>query len=257
VDNVNEQIPGVGIDDDDQITEVDDEDSSNDEDPAPRRGHRQQRAPDRLIQSHMIEEAETMNILEQTATIRFASNIPQAHIFKPEVYKGDYHRVVMTQYTIKKGLKLFAKQGADAVLEEVKQLHEMNTIKIQKRSSGRYNLQYLMDLKKKRCRGIKGRGGCAGGRKQRSYIDKNDASSPTASLEALFMTCIIDAKENRYMVISYVPGAFLQTDMDEEVHVRFDGPMTEALENQTRPSIESLLPMKKENQSCTPCCRRS
>jgi hypothetical protein len=50
---------------------------------------------------------------------------------------------------------------------------------------------------------IKGRG-CADGRKQRAFIEKEQASSPTVSLEALLLTCVIDALEktlyshNRY-----------------------------------------------------------
>ena len=41
---------------------------------------------------------------------------------------------------------------------------------------------------------IKGRG-CADGCKQHAFIEKEKASSPTVSLEALLLTCIIDALE--------------------------------------------------------------
>eukprot|EP00957_Ditylum_brightwellii_P156873 11939680-Ditylum_brightwellii.AAC.1 len=58
------------------------------------------------------------------------------------------------------------------------------------------SLQYLMFLTKKRCRKIKGHG-CADGRKQRSYIPKDDASAPTVAIESLMLSCLIDAKEGR------------------------------------------------------------
>ena len=50
-----------------------------------------------------------------------------------------------------------------------------------------------MFLKRKQCG--KGRG-CADGRKQRAYIAKEEATAPTVSTEAVFLTTIIDALEN-------------------------------------------------------------
>jgi len=45
---------------------------------------------------------------------------------------------------------------------------------------------------------VKGRG-CADGRKQRLWTKKEDVSSPTIALEALFYTWMIDALEEREM----------------------------------------------------------
>jgi hypothetical protein len=85
-----------------------------------------------------------------------------------------------------------------------------------------------MYLKRKRCGKYKARG-CADGRKQRAWTNKEDASSPTISTEAVFLTSIIDALENRDVAIVDVPGAFMQADMDELVHVRFTGTMVDLL----------------------------
>ena len=89
-------------------------------------------------------------------------------------------------------------------------------------------LQYLMFLKQKRCGKVKGRG-CADGRKQRVYKTKEDTSSPTISVEALFLTCLIDAMEDRSVATCDVPGAFMQVDIDEQIHVRLDGELAELL----------------------------
>jgi hypothetical protein len=43
--------------------------------------------------------------------------------------------------------------------------------------------------------------------------------SPTVSPEAMKMSCIIDAKENRYVVVTDIPGALLHADMEDEVHM--------------------------------------
>lgn len=78
-----------------------------------------------------------------------------------------------------------------------------------------------MFLKKKRSGRIKGRG-CADGRKQRAYTNKEDASSPTVAIEALMLSCVIDAKEGRDVATVDIPGAFMQADMDDLVHMRLD-----------------------------------
>jgi Reverse transcriptase (RNA-dependent DNA polymerase) len=83
-----------------------------------------------------------------------------------------------------------------------------------------------MFLKKKRCGKIKGRG-CADGRKQRLYTSKQEASSPTVSIESLMISCTIDAKEGRDVAILDIPGAFMQVDMDEVVHMRLEGTMAD------------------------------
>jgi hypothetical protein len=49
-----------------------------------------------------------------------------------------------------------------------------------------------MFLKQKRDGKIKGRT-VTGGNKQRDYISKEDASSPTVATEAVLLSCIIDA----------------------------------------------------------------
>jgi hypothetical protein len=89
-------------------------------------------------------------------------------------------------------------------------------------------LHYLMFLTKKRSGRIKGRG-CADGRKQRLHTAKGDASSPTVAIEAVMLSCVIDAKEGRDVAIIDIPGAFMHADMDEIVHMRLDGKMAELL----------------------------
>jgi hypothetical protein len=85
-----------------------------------------------------------------------------------------------------------------------------------------------MFLKKKRCGTIKGRG-CADGRKQRQFIPKEDASAPTVAIESVMMSCAIDAKEERDVATVDIPGAFMQADMDEVVHVKLEGTMAELM----------------------------
>jgi Reverse transcriptase (RNA-dependent DNA polymerase) len=140
---------------------------------------------------------------------------------------------ILSQYGMKKGLELFGEKGVQAVLDELKQLHDRKVLEPVKNESlssedKRAALEYLMFLKKKRCGKIKGRG-CADGRKQRLYTAKEEASSPTVAIESVMLSCVIDAKEQRDVATVDIPGAFMQADMDEVVHMRLEGKMAELL----------------------------
>ena len=91
-------------------------------------------------------------------------------------------------------------------------------------------LAYLMFLKEKRCGTIKGRG-CADGRKQRDWMSKEDTASPTVSMAALILSCLIDAYERRDVATTDIPGAFLQTpdESKERTHLCFEGVMVDQL----------------------------
>ena len=137
------------------------------------------------------------------------------------------------QMSMKQGLKVFGEDGVQAVKAEMQQLHDRKVMEPRQRKDltpeqRRQALAYLMFLKRKRCGKIKGRG-CADGRKQRDYISPEDAASPTVATEAVFLTALIDAIEGREVAVIDIPGAFMQADMDEEVHVRFAGKMAELL----------------------------
>ncbi len=55
-----------------------------------------------------------------------------------------------------------------------------------------------------------------GDNKQRNYITKEDVSSPTVSAEAVVLTCVIDAAEDRDIAVVDIPNAFVQTVVSEE-----------------------------------------
>ena len=140
---------------------------------------------------------------------------------------------VMTQYHVNKGLKEFGVRGTEAVLAELKQLHVRKVIVPRSvneltQEEKHASLPYIMFLKEKRCGTVKGRG-CADGRKQRLHTTKEDSSSPTVATEALFLSCVIDAKEGRDVATVDIPGAFMHADMDEKVHIRIEGEMAKLL----------------------------
>jgi len=104
------------------------------------------------------------------------------------VQEGGYIQgFTLTQYNVKQGLKIFGKAGELAVSTELEQVHSRKVIEPkhpheltnQERAN---SLRYLMFLKEKHTGQIKGRG-CADGRKQRLYMQKEETSSPTVAVE--------------------------------------------------------------------------
>ena len=79
---------------------------------------------------------------------------------KPQDYRhlhADLEHTALTQYNVKKGLKIFREAGAQAVVTEMQQLHDRNVIipkhvHMLTQEEKCCSLQYLMFLKQKRCR---------------------------------------------------------------------------------------------------------
>ena len=159
---------------------------------------------------------------------------------------------------IKQGLKMFGEAGVEAVKKEMQQLHDRKVMIAWDPSEltpglKREALAYLMFLKRKRGGKIKGCG-CTDGHKQRVYTAKEDASSPTVATEAVFLMAVIDAMEQREVAMFNVPGAFMQADMDELVHVRFTGKMVDLLLEIDRDMYEPCVTLEKMRGSCMLSC---
>ena len=71
---------------------------------------------------------------------------------------------------------------------------------------------------------------CADGRKQRDYIPREDAASPTTvHLDSIFIASVIDAAEHRDTAVVDLPGEFLSADNPDLVHMVFRGKMAELM----------------------------
>jgi Reverse transcriptase (RNA-dependent DNA polymerase) len=76
--------------------------------------------------------------------------------------------------------------------------------------------------------------------KQRLYKTKEETSSPTVSIEALFLSCIIDAHQRRDVGTCDIPGAFMHADIDEELHILFEGELVDLL-IQVEPTFQEYV----------------
>jgi hypothetical protein len=144
-----------------------------------------------------------------------------------------FHASAFSQHSMNAGIKKFGDRGTEAVRKELQQLHDRQVMVPKHRHElteleRSRSLGYLMFLKEKSDGSIKGRG-CADGRPQRAYIPKEDAASPTVRNESTMLTATIDARERRDVATVDLPGAFMQADMDDVVHMRLTGAMVQIL----------------------------
>jgi len=128
--------------------------------------------------------------------------------------------ICFNQMTASKGIKLFGATAVAAMFKEYKQLDDLEVL-------GRLNPESLTHeqkhnalravnlIKIKRDGKVKGRT-CADGSTQRKYVPREEASSPTLSLEALMAILLINAYEERDTAIFDVPGAYLHAKIPDD-----------------------------------------
>ena len=113
---------------------------------------------------------------------------------------------------VQKGIKKFGAAGSEAAIKELDQLHKCNcftpvdvaTMTTAEKSKAVNSLLFLTN----KCTGeVKGRT-VYNGKPTWEWLLKEDSASPTASLESIFLTAVINAKENRNFVTAYIPNAF-------------------------------------------------
>lgn len=139
-------------------------------------------------------------------------------------------------YSIDRGIKEFGERGWSAGVKEMSQLHNREVfapIHVHEltEEEKKKALESLMFLTEKRDKSIKART-CANGSTQREYIDREEAASPTASTEAILITGVVDAKEERDVMSLDVPNAFVQTKMPkakERVIMKIRGRLVDIL----------------------------
>ena len=134
---------------------------------------------------------------------------------------------LMTQMTASAGIKKYGDRATLALFEEFCHLDSKNVFEPahardltpqQKRDA----LRAINLIKEKRCGKLKGRT-CADGSSQRGQYTKEQTTSPTVSTDALMLSLMIDALEERDVATADVVGAYLLADMDEFVLIKLTG----------------------------------
>ena len=154
---------------------------------------------------------------------------------------------VFTQMSARAGIKKHGQAARDALTAEFAQLdykgayepvQAANLTKTQQNSA----LRIINLIKEKRNGRLKGRS-VADGRPQRLLYTKDETSSPTTTPESVFLTTLVDAVEERHVVVADVTGAYLNADMDDFVLIRLTGDDVDMMCN-ANPTYEQFVTMK-------------
>jgi hypothetical protein len=124
------------------------------------------------------------------------------------------------QYMLQEGLKVFGNKGHKALMKEIDQLHKRTQlhkrrsfaplkVKKLKHSERKKAQMALMFLTEKRDKSVKGRM-VYKGNPTREWLSQEDAAIPTAALESILITGVIEAKEERDVMTCNIPNAFIQ-----------------------------------------------
>ena len=159
--------------------------------------------------------------------------------------------ICFTQMTASRGIKLIGEPAVAAMFKEFKQLVDLQVLgtldpdkltSTQKRKA----LRAINLIKVKRCGKVKGRT-CADGSGQRKYVPREEAASPTLSLESLMSILLISAHEERDTAVFDVPGAYLHADIpnDKFVILKIEGEFADIM-CQVNPEFTPFV--RKENQ---------
>lgn len=135
--------------------------------------------------------------------------------------------IMVQQYFLNKGLKKFGKKGHVAAHTELKQIHDFNTLlpvnpdtlTPEERTKA---LRSMFFLSGKCDSWIKGHN-CLDGRPEWEHIKPEEASSPTANTDSVFITSAIDASEKRDIAFIDFPNAYLNAKNDRKVVMRVKG----------------------------------
>ncbi len=123
------------------------------------------------------------------------------------------------QYSLKKGIEKYGKRGEQSAIDEMTQLHDRGSFRpldVKKLSplERKKAMEALIFMIEKRDGKVKSRT-CANGKKQRGWIEKESASSPTARCESIMLTAVMEAREHRIVRTTDIPNAFIQTDNEQ------------------------------------------
>lgn len=187
----------------------------------------------RLFNINLLQtSADVSYHMEQKQTDKyFGLSFLQQATSKADTSPGDLFEFVchfmFTQMHADKGIATYGQRAIDALLKEFAQLNDLTTFgplnptdltSEQKRNT----LPSINLIKEKQCGRIKGHS-VADGRRQRHLYDKADITSPTVSTDALLLTMVINAMEQREVATADIPGAYLQADMPDFVILKMKG----------------------------------
>jgi hypothetical protein len=161
-----------------------------------------------------IEPDQTINYDEDEAKVIAMIMTQFNERVTTTVVPGQQHLVT---YSLKKGLERFGERGTIATQKEMQQLIDRKCfVPIRKsdlnETEMKRALESLIFITEKKNGIVKTRH-CANGSTQRSYMEREEVSSPTVSTDSTLLTSVIEAEEGRDVATCDIPNAFIQTEV--------------------------------------------
>jgi len=85
---------------------------------------------------------------------------------------------------------------------------------------------------------------------QSEYMTKTKTSLPSLSLEAMMISCTIDANEGQFVFVTSIPRAFLHAYMESDVHMLLEGTIAELIVNLSLAYTENTFGKIKMGNQC-------
>jgi hypothetical protein len=152
----------------------------------------------------------------------------------PEEDREEYAlAIALMHYSMGAGIKKFKERGEAGVAKELTQMHDMDMFhpvarELLTKEERMKALSSLLFLNEKRDQSVKAQM-CADGGKQRGDWTKQETTLPTISLEAVFITAVIDAHKERDVACLDIPDAFLHADSDKDITMILKGRLAELM----------------------------
>jgi hypothetical protein len=157
------------------------------------------------------------------------------------------HALVFTQMSARAGIKKHGKHAEEALLKEFRQFKDMDVFEplyahtltpTQKADA----IAAISVIKEKRDGTLKGRT-VGDGRSQQGKYHRRETYSPTMGSDALMLTIIAEAHENRDVATGDVSGAYLHAFMKDFIVIRLTGKAV-ALTCDTNPDFRKFMTTK-------------
>lgn len=148
------------------------------------------------------------------------------------VFTTIVEQVLIANISVKNALKLHKEKASESIGKELMQMFTKDVYKVvnpkELTKEQRKNvIRSHMFLKFKRDESLKARIVADGRMQDRSIID--EPSSPTVSLESIFATAAIEARERRRVVTVDIEGAFLHAKMEKEMYMELDPTLSQII----------------------------
>ena len=180
--------------------------------------------PSFIGQTYDTYDAQMHNVMQEDVnkihnTTNDLSHIPLKVLFA-QVGNEENGEGNFEQMSFNRGQKLFGERAVAAMFKEYQQMEDMAVLELVNpdslTSEQKYKALRAVNLiKQKRNLKIKGRM-CANGAPHRKFVPREEARSPTISLDALVASMMIDSYERRKVAVFDIPGAYLQTDLPDD-----------------------------------------